>query len=380
MMRGRVSVALTALALVGCGSDPEPSAKGPPGGSSPEREGCAPTVKLLEPPADAAARGPWPVGARVIDLQGLSAEVWYPATVGSETGLATKRYDVRTWLPASEQKKIPDADNPWQESTVFADLPLDGEHGPYPIVVFVHGTAGWRTQSLPIMEHWASRGFVVVAADHPGLYLGDLLSFQTDRDLDGDLTKILAGVQSASAGLEFLAGHVDVDRIALVGHSAGGGAVQAKGDLPGVRLLIPLAAGGTQAGSSLESTLVMGGKADAVVAYDKQAQGYDTSPTMKRLVGIEKSGHLFPTDLCHLKNAKGEDLVSIAQKYQIQNAQFASLLFDCPPDEPSAETHRAIVSFATATVLEETLTCDTRVGFTDLQTRFSEVTDFREAL
>ena len=43
-------------------------------------------------------------------------------------------------------------------------------------VVFVHGTASFRTQSLTQMTHWASRGFVVLAADHPKIRLKDLLA------------------------------------------------------------------------------------------------------------------------------------------------------------------------------------------------------------
>ena len=52
----------------------------------------------------------------------------------------------------------------------------------FPVIVFVHGTAGWRSQSLSLVSHWASRGFVVVAADYPGICLHDLLD-AVDRPL-----------------------------------------------------------------------------------------------------------------------------------------------------------------------------------------------------
>jgi alpha-beta hydrolase superfamily lysophospholipase len=377
-MRSLGALALLACATTGCSGDDETTKSSGPDPN--ERNGCETSVSLLVAPEDAAERGPWPVGSRVVTVAHLSAEVWYPAELGSESGLEPKRYDVREWLPPAERDKIPDSDNPWQDSTTFADLPLDQVHGPYPALVFVHGTAGWRTQSLALLEHWASRGFIVLAADHPGLYLGDLLALQTQRDLEGDLAALLNAITTTPSGLEFLAGRIDTTRLGMVGHSAGGGAIAAQGSTSGVRVLIPLAAGGTMAGSSLESTLVMGGRADGVVDYGEQVAGYDASPPRKRLVGIEKAGHLFPTDLCHLHNAAGEDLVEIAQKYQIQNAQFASLLFDCPSDEPSAETNRAITSFATATVLEETLLCDDRASFDGMTTRYPEVTELREQL
>lgn len=48
-------------------------------------------------------------------------------------------------------------------------------HGPYPVVVFAHGFSGFSGQSLPQMTHWASRGFVVVSADHPSVGLRTFL-------------------------------------------------------------------------------------------------------------------------------------------------------------------------------------------------------------
>jgi dienelactone hydrolase len=364
-----------ALWLFGCGSSDEP-AQSP----APERTGCESNVALLDSSADAAAPGPWPVGARVVNVQGLVAEVWYPATPGSEQGATPKRYDVRDWLPEDQRDEIPDADAPFQDGGAYPDLPLDDAHGPYPAVVFVHGTAGWRTQSLALVEHWASRGFVVIAADHPGLYLGDMLALNLARDLGGDIEKLRSTLVTPSGDLAFLSNRIDATRIGMAGHSAGGNAIANQGESPGVRVLIALAAGGTTAGSALESSLVMGGKADAVVPYAEQVGGYEASPRKKRLVGVEGAGHLFPTDLCHLENAAGEDLVEIAQKHQIQNAQFASVLFDCPTTEPPREQNRQIVSFATAAVLEETLLCDERASFDGFAARFPEVTELREEL
>src|SRR5579862_2319099 len=145
----------------------------PDGGPGPIA-GCA-GASFLPVPADPKARGPWPVGARTVTIGRLTAEVWYPAVVGSDAGQPAVTYDIRKELPAAEASKIPDVDNPVQRCDCARDLPIDAAHGPYPIVLFVHGTAAFRTQSLPIVTHWASRGFVVVAADHPGLDLGDFI-------------------------------------------------------------------------------------------------------------------------------------------------------------------------------------------------------------
>jgi predicted dienelactone hydrolase len=63
---------------------------------------------------------------------------------------------------------------------MYQNLPFDDEHGPYPVIVFIHGTAAFRQYFSHIVEHWVSRGFVVVACDYPGITMADEL-----RKLEG---------------------------------------------------------------------------------------------------------------------------------------------------------------------------------------------------
>lgn len=118
------------------------------------------------------------------------------------------------------------------------------------MVVFVHGTAAFRHQSLHQTVHWASRGFVVVAADHHGLKLGDILAPFTNnrddrpersRDLEADLDAIFAALTEPSGELAFLSGRVDTERMAVAGHSAGGNAAAEAAGREGVQLVIPMA-------------------------------------------------------------------------------------------------------------------------------------------
>jgi hypothetical protein len=388
---------LLVLPAVGCGSGEAPSsggsggaaaggtggtggAAGGTGGVPAEAVGCSGDVKLYATPDDPAARGPWPVGARTVKIGELTAEVWYPAELGSEKGKEQVTYDLRQWLPASEVGKIPDGAAPLQTCGCARDLPLDAAHGPYPVVVFIHGTAGFRTQSLAHMEHWASRGFVVVAADHPGLYLGDALDFNLSNDLPGDAQAVLAALGAPAGDLDFLAGHADMTHVGLSGHSAGGGGIEGLGGEAGVRVLIPLAAGGTEPSPTLESTLVMGGLIDQVVDYGQQVQGFTDSAPAKRLVGVAGAGHLFPTDLCWMANADGQDIVEVALMYDIKNANLASGLFDCPDDQLAQDIARSIVNHATTAALEEKLTCKAGNPFEGIQGKYPDVAEYKEEL
>lgn len=365
-------------APTGAGTTDEPTTAGPG-----EAMGCD-GAPLLGVPEDSALPGPWPVGARTVTVGGLTVEVWYPAAPGSDAGMEPLRYDIRASLPDAEQGKVPDAKNPWQDCACYRDLPLDEAHGPYPGVVFVHGTAGFRSQSLEQVTHWASRGFVVVAADHPGLWLKDLLGSLCGvnapaQQLGADISSLVGALKVPVGELGFLKDHVDGGRIGMAGHSAGGGAIKSFGGV--AQVLIPMAAGGVEPGAALTSTLVLGAQADQVVSYSSQQSGYDSSPARKRLIGIANAGHLAFSSLCSLKNADGQDFLSIAGEFNVCGAQFAGALFDCKVSYTPDATNWQITNFATSTVLEETLHCaDVGGKFAGLQAKFPEVGEFQEAL
>lgn len=351
------------------------------GGQSVESVGCEGTP-LLENPADTSLPGPWTVGARTASLDGLTVEVWYPAELGS-TGEPVV-YDIRASLPSAEQRKISDEAAPYQTCDCVRDLPIDATHGPYPVVLFVHGTAGFRTQSLSQMTHWASRGFIVMAADHPGLWLSDLIALvcggdPPPRDLQADLDKMVAALGAPNGDLAFLEGHADVARMAMAGHSAGGQAIAAGGDVAAV--LIPMAAGGVEAGAALEQTLILGGQEDQVVAYDKQVAGYESSPAPKRLVGLSPAGHLTFSSLCAITNSAGENLVEIGTEADVCGLDLAGALFDCDDAYITPERGWTIVNDATSAALEQTLHCDdTRAAALDsLAERYREVAEARSS-
>lgn len=397
MLRTWLACAL-ALGIGACGDDEPPLPAGAPdpgrGEVDPrpdpvERAGCG-SASFLEDLGPPDEPGPWPVGVRTTTVDTLDdtldVEVWYPAERGSQVGVRRVLYDVRQWLPESEAEKIPDDDAPWQICDCFRDLPLDRAHGPYPVVIFIHGTAGFRTQSLQHMEHWASRGFVVVAADYPKLFLGDLLEDPLGgfggADLPGDTQSVLDALQVLEGDLAFLDGHIDLDRLGMSGHSAGGAGVSGFGDV--ARVLIPMAAGGTQDGAALEASLVFAGMDDGVVSFDDTLAGWLGSPTPKWFVGIPGAGHLAFSDICAIQNDEGQDILGIALEHGVTNAGLASALFDgCGPEYLAPEAGWDVTNYASAAVLEAALQCNAEIDgdLSELDGAFPDlVLDVREAL
>ena len=353
----------------GCGAGPS---------EPPCKTSACEGARLCTVPVDPAEPGPWPVGARQLSIDGLTTEVWYPAAFGSERKAERIVYDVRQVLPPEEVDKIPDADSPYQICDCYRNLPPDLKRGPYPVVIFIHGTAGYRMQSLTQMVHWASRGFVVLAADHPGLYLADMLLLQLESDLPGDVRSLIAAIDQPDGPLGFLARALDSSRIALSGHSAGGMAAGDMAGSAGVRVVIPMAAEGVEPGPDLQAVLVMGGLADEVVPFERQQAGYEASPAPKHLVGIAGAGHLVFTELCALTNDAGQDVVTIAVEHGVTNAELAGQLFDCEVQTIDDEEGWRIVKAYTTALLEQQLHCVAREAvLAGLAERFGAVTSYR---
>lgn len=162
--------------------------------------------------------GPYAVGTREVTVpqpgRELSATVWYPALdPGEDAEAGSYRYGILRL-----------------EGGALHDAAPDLQHGPYPLVVFSHGSGGFRLQSLYFVEHLASYGFVVIAADHPGNTLADTLLF---GNVPGGIVDNYAyRPLDVLAQIDFMAGQaaeggpftglVDVERVAVAGHSFGG--------------------------------------------------------------------------------------------------------------------------------------------------------------
>ena len=381
---GSVDAASTPSGRDGARADIGPDTRSdfrPDGGSQgdPCRGSTRPVV-----PEDPAVRGPWPVGARTVTVGRLTAEVFYPGRPGSEVGRPRVRYDLRKSLPASQQAGIPDQDNPWLNCDCYRDAPIDDAYGPFPVIFFAHGTAAFRTQSLTPLTHWASRGFVVVAADHPGLWLADTLALVCPdaptgaRDLAGDLASLIEAVRGAEPRIAFLKGRVDIDRIGLAGHSAGGVAVAQAAGVSRARVVIPMAGDSAPvAAPERVATLFLGALSDTVVTYSRTRAAYADAAPPKKLVGIASSGHLVFSDICEATNATGENLIQIAIKHGICGASLGGRLFDCNPDYIDAAIGNEIINYTTTAVLERALYCVEGVDlFAGIKERYPHVAEY----
>jgi dienelactone hydrolase len=308
-----------------------------------------PQVEPLDLPADPAERGV-PVGQMTMVHDGVTLEVWYPASDSVE-GQATEILDMNQFIPESVSTLLGDSVLPDIDGYAVRGATLRVPEAPYPVVVFSHGFGAFRLQSPGLTTHLASRGYVVVAADHEGRMLGDILPCLFSPPLeDCDMDAVLGGdpappqVEAALAWIEeaaaegALAGALDTSSMAMVGFSAGGVSTSSVGQTEERFDALLWLAGAGETTRDVPG-LFVGASCDAMFTMEELDAAYELLPG-GQLVEILGSGHLAFTHLCQLQLGALADEV-LAPREDV-NQLFLDQLYalavdgcpEYPPEEP----------------------------------------------
>jgi len=284
-------------------------------------------------------------------------EVWYPAADGATEGRARDVYSLASWLPENLRAQVP-ADSDGYEQDAFRDVEASTA-GPFPLVLFSHGFASFRDQSTFLTTHLASWGMVVVAPDHPSRGLLSVISGNNPNDSDlsiADLKGALALAEAENGEPDGpLTGRVDVERIAAIGHSAGGWTVLGLASDPDVGPRVDTyvsLASGALSGQTLPDipSLFMSGTDDDIVEPSRTLDAYTEAPTPKRYYSFAGAGHLAFSDICEIGADKG-GVLALAEAFGIEvpDALRAPASDGCSPDEtPPPKVWPAIDHFVTA--------------------------------
>jgi predicted dienelactone hydrolase len=166
-----------------------------------------------------AVRGAYVAGVRhaVIGDAALEVSIWYPAlNPTGEPEAITYEYAVKIDL-------LPPDLPAFINGRAVADAPLALDDGPYPLVVLSPGFSLGRTAYAWMAEHLASRGFVVMVPEHRERADETLsLFWRAAVDRPRDVAAVLDYAQAQSAEGGVLAGLIDMERVAVAGHSYGG--------------------------------------------------------------------------------------------------------------------------------------------------------------
>lgn len=222
----------------------------------------------------------------------------------------TRVLDTVVWYPAAVASGPID---PAYDAVVGA--PLDGSGGPYPIVMFSHGSCGMPTQSIFLWPLIASQGFIVVAPPHPGNTLLDFPDCGTPaaqiasaQERPADIEYVLDQMLAADvdAGSPFF-GAVDANRIGMAGHSFGGFTTYLVATQDArIKVAVPMAPAVPVTNPTLTMpSLTMFGTLDTYVAIPAIRAAYTRALAPKFLVEIQNAGHFafsngcFPSPDCN---------------------------------------------------------------------------------
>jgi predicted dienelactone hydrolase len=185
------------------------------------------------------------------------------------------------------------------------DAPLDNSGGPYPLLLFSHGSCGYPAQSGFLLPLIASYGLVVAAPPHPGNTIFDgfpgcsanlgASAQERPNDIIFVTDQLLAA--NGDPGSPFF-GAIDPDRIGMSGHSFGGFTTYLVIDRDSrFRIALPMApAVGAQVLTVPSMTML--GQIDSVVSVPAIRNAYALAAAPKFKVEIGHAGHYAFSDGC----------------------------------------------------------------------------------
>lgn len=294
-----------------------------------------PTDEEPAPPAGEEP-GPYAVGRETQqvtdpsrDGRTLTVEVWYPAESAAEP---------------TPYELIPgvgfDADLATVGSTPSSE-------GPFPVVVFSHGSGGLRQQSASIVETIASHGFVVVAADHAGNTAIDrLLGTETSSEVTARnrVLDVKLLIDQVEAG-QLASGLADPEHLAVMGHSFGGftalAAASGFEDIepdPRVDAIVPLAPASSRipddalASIDIPMLIVTGSDDQTTPVEDQSTRPLELASGPATLVEIDGGSHEVVTNICDILEAVSAPDAPVPEGTIEAAAQLAGTT--CEPDAP----------------------------------------------
>ena len=181
-------------------------------------------TQASKPPLTYAARGTHAVGYRVFTTIGaqrqrLTLRAWYPARRRDDTRSAAITYT----SPNKFDEQITPGRHITAVGRAIRNARPERTAEPYPLVVFSHGYALSPIVYSTLVEHYASRGYVVLAPEHNETFDGSITGFWKELiDRPVDIRRTIDRAERLTRPGAPMAGLIDLDSIAVVGHSYGG--------------------------------------------------------------------------------------------------------------------------------------------------------------
>jgi dienelactone hydrolase len=287
--------------------------------------------------------GPYPVGVTTMLFvdhartdaytkgpRSLMTEIWYPATDDTRGLPKNKLSDffLKGANPAfavviklAFNADMEQADRNFQNMAVRDARVRDGV---FPLVLFSHGNGGMRFQNAFWCEHLASHGYIVAAPDHTGNCCitsidGNLFMFndnqegreQSAEDRPKDIRFLIDVMDRLNKGGDsrFL-GKIDLEHIAVAGHSFGGYTSTLVADTePRVDCIVPMAGvARTREKYDCPAMVLVATEDDTInlEGNERVRKYYEDSTAPRYMVEFVNAGHYSFTEMYQFNPAFGD--------------------------------------------------------------------------
>lgn len=215
--------------------------------------------------------------------------------------------------------------------------------GSYGVIAVSPGFTAYQSSISWIGSRLASHGFVVITIDT------NSTSDQPDsraRQLKAALDKV---VSNASSRTNVLYGKVDSSRLAVAGHSmGGGGSLAAVRDYPSLKAAVPLAPWhSTKSFSTVRApTLIIGADGDTVAGVSSHSiPFYNSIPssTPKAYLELNNEDHFFPQDSGEY-GLVGKYMISWFKRFVDNDTRYSPFLCGAPHQTQVANSLRVSAS------------------------------------
>ena len=314
----------------------------------------------------------------------LKVGVWYPA--GGNEGQAKKVFDLRDQLPEHKARLLPPHVKTTQECECYEDAPIAAaiSSSGYPLILHAHGVAAYSSVSLSQITHLAEKGYVVMAANHPGSYLRDVFDSKfasaLRADVAGDAKLILEELRQSredSPLMEFRKG-LDLDSIGLIGHSLGGG-IGALVNEQGVKAFMALASPLVPKIKADIPFMALAGGNDRMFSAQRVFDSFEEMPVAEKyFVELRKFGHISFTDMCSIGREEG-GLLELMYSYKLIRpfykmvlGPFLGRIIDCRESEVPVGLRVALINEITAMFMDHSLYGRSDMDLVGVQRRYGE--------
>jgi dienelactone hydrolase len=325
----------SAVTVPACDSSVRPSARG---------HSRTASLPLLDAPY--AKRGPYEVGISAVQGDARQIVVLYPASAGSEHGRPRATYDGRE--ATRDPSGPPLAADPSSLLAIdaYRDVPVAA--GRFPVILFSHGYGAVPLLYAALETRLAAWGFVVIAPDHRERDTVALLRGRAHVDDRADARTLVRALRAVAATPRFGA-HLQLGRVAAVGHSQGGGTALAALSLPEVVTAVAWASTPPMISLPAKPVMLIGANHDLGFGTAVQRRIYEElhGPGRLALLG-SGAGHASFMDLCARAHDR-RSLRSSSIDTIPTNRLLALAVNGCHPDEVDPrDAWEAIVHFTVA--------------------------------